>query len=251
MLEEQAAALRRQAGHALSEVLRSTTAETPERLEDSAKAAIAEAIPAFFGAELDDISQSFAAQIEAMLARHVEDAGRVIASVREAAAALFEIPSLPVAEGETFVMARQPFWVTQKWDATIGSLASGALVKLLPARSRAARIKSRIAEQIDDLVERNVENLRWATLQNVDDAFRRFSTWFADRLADAIGATRGAIDTALQKRRQHAEAAEAALGQLRRAANEVSAVRQELTAADQAQVSAGKSDALSTDRKRG
>jgi hypothetical protein len=38
-----------------------------------------------------------------------------------------------------------------------------AVDKLLPASVRAARLKRRLAGEIDDLVQRNVENLRWAT----------------------------------------------------------------------------------------
>ena len=165
-----------------------------------------------------------------MLARHVQEAESVIASVRQAAAALFEIPAMPVGEGELFVMAREPFWVTQKWDETIGSFAGGALDKMLPASVRTARIRNRVAAQVDHLVQRNVENLRWATLQNIDDAFRRFSNWFDERLAETVDATRGAIETALEQRRQHAEAAKAALSELRRAAECVAAVKLELPA---------------------
>lgn len=249
VLEEQAEELRCQARDVLLAVLDRAVAVAPEDQEAAAKAAIATAIPEFFGLKLDDISRSFATTIEAMLAQHVEEADSVIASVRNAAAALFEIPSIPIDEGETFLMARQPFWVTQKWDETIGSLAGGAADRLLPARIRGARIRNRIAAQLDDLVQRNVENLRWTTLQNVDDAFRRFSKWFDDRLAETIGATRGAIEAALQKRRQHAEEAEVALGQLRRAANDLSAIRQALlSVAGHAPVSISKSDTLSSDR---
>jgi hypothetical protein len=88
---------------------------------------LATAIPDFFGSKLDQVSQSFAMKIEAMLARHVQEADRVIASVRESAAALFEIPLIPASSIATFVMKREPFWVTQKWDQTIGSLAGGAI----------------------------------------------------------------------------------------------------------------------------
>jgi hypothetical protein len=72
-----------------------------------------------------------------------------------------------------------------------------------------------LARDIDEIIERNVENLRWATLQNLDDAFRRFSEWFDRCLSDAIAATRGAIEAAAAKRREHAEAARGELLLLR------------------------------------
>ncbi len=56
------------------------------------------------------------------------------------------------------------------------------------------------------------------------------SGWFDERLAETVDATRGAIETALEQRRQHAEAAKAALSELRRAAECVAAVKLELPA---------------------
>lgn len=126
-------------------------------------------------------------------------------------------------------MAREPFWVTQKWDETIALLAGGALDRLLPRSVRVARIGRRIANQIDDLVQRNVENLRWATLENVDVAFRRFVAWFDDRLTQTIEAIQGAIETAREKRGEHVGKAEARMAELRRAAENVVATVQELS----------------------
>jgi Dynamin family len=252
MLEARAAALRAEAQSALGLALDDTLKAHQQKgdLEDAAKRRIASAIPEFFGPKLSEVSRSFAAEIEAMLARHVREAESVIASVRQAAAALFEIPAMPVGEGEVFVMAREPFWVTQKWDETIGSFAAGALDKMLPASVRAARIRNRVAAQVDGLVQRNVENLRWATLQNIDDAFRRFSNWFDERLAETVDATRGAIETALEQRQQHAEAAEAALGELRRAAECVAAAKHELPASPElAAAGMRKGDIIFTERE--
>ena len=126
-------------------------------------------------------------------------------------------------------MKHAPFWVTQKWDQTIGSLvAGGSLDRLLPTTLRAARIKTRLTAEVDELVQRNVENLRWATSQNLDDAFRRFSGWFDDRLAAAIEATRGAIETALARRRQHLDQAQDDLATLREAAEWITAAQRDL-----------------------
>jgi hypothetical protein len=125
-------------------------------------------------------------------------------------------------------MARKPFWVTQKWDQTIGSLAGGAVEKLLPAGLRAARLKQRPSAEIDELAQRNVENLRWATLQNFENAFRRFAAWFDERLTEAIGATQGAIEAALNKRRGHEQQAETELSRLHGAADRIAAAQREL-----------------------
>ena len=54
-------------------------------------------------------------------------------------------------------------------------------------------------------MQHNVENLRWATLQGLDDTFRRFEATLDDRLAEAIEATHGAITAALSKKRDQAD----------------------------------------------
>ncbi|HTT80356.1 MAG TPA: dynamin family protein [Stellaceae bacterium] len=201
----------------------------PEAAENAAKALLAEAIPGFFGARLDEVSHAFARDVEESLAQHVGAAQALIDSVRQKAASLFDIPALPVGGADVFVLAREPFWVTQKWDQTIGALAGGALQKLIPRGPRAARARKRLASEIEELVQRNVENLRWATVQNLENAFRRFSGWFEARLTEAIAATQGAIDAALRQRRSHEEQAQHELSRLRRAAERLAAVQRDLT----------------------
>jgi hypothetical protein len=228
-LEEQATILRREARTTLTTVAeRALTSEGDA--EEAAKAAIAAAIPEFFEPKLAEISRSFSTEVEGILGNHVQSAEALVGTVRETAAALFEIPSILFDASETFVIAREPYWVTQKWNETLNPFSEGALANLLPAGLRAARIKRRLVEQIDELVQRNVENLRWATLQNLDAAFRRFEGWFDERLAEAIEATRGAIDAALTKRREHAEQARDHLVRLRQAAELLVAIREELKA---------------------
>lgn len=229
-LEGRAAALREEARSTLIGAIdRALGADQPiGDIEGSGKDAIADAIPEFFGPKMEELSRVFGAEVEAMLAQQVEQAGRLIAAVRETAAALFEIPSIPAAGSDSFVMSREAFWVTQKFDETLASLAGGALDKLLPTSIRASRIRNRLAAEIDELVERNVENLRWATLQNLEEAFRRFSSWFDERLAETIGATRGAIEAALVKRRENAQQAQDELARLRHAADWIAATQRNL-----------------------
>jgi GTP-binding protein EngB required for normal cell division len=229
-LEARAEALRDEARSVLGGVLDRALGSggSGADLEQVSREAIAVAIPDFFAPKLGEVSGAFAGEVEAMLTEHVRRAEALIASVRETAATLFEIPSMPPEGADSFVMAREPFWVTQKWDQTIGSLAGGSLDRLLPTTLRVARIKIRLTTEVGELVQRNVENLRWATLQNLDDAFRRFSGWFDDRIAEAIGATRGAIETALAKRREHAEQAQDDLTRLREAAKWITAAQRDL-----------------------
>jgi GTPase Era involved in 16S rRNA processing len=227
-LEEQAAILRSEARTALIAVAERALAFEGDG-EEVAKTAIAAAIPEFFEPKLAEISRSFSAQVEGILGSHVQRAQSLVATVRETAAALFEIPSISFDASETFVIAREPYWVTQKWSETLNPFTEGALDKLLPASVRAARLKRRLTEQVDELIQRNVENLRWATLQNLDAAFRRFEAWFDERLAETIEATRGAIDAALLKRREPADRIRDDLARHRQGAKLLANIRAELS----------------------
>jgi hypothetical protein len=70
----------------------------------------------------------------------------------------------------------------------------------MPAAIRRKRVLERLSAQVSDLVMRNVENLRWATFQSIDETFLRFSQTLDRRLADTIAATHGAVQVAMQKR---------------------------------------------------
>ena len=66
-------------------------------------------------------------------------------------------------------------------------------------------MRKRLLEEIDAVVIRNVENLRWATRQNLEDAFRRFGAELDEKLSMSVEATRGAMQKAFEQRKQHAE----------------------------------------------
>jgi GTP-binding protein EngB required for normal cell division len=222
-LEGQAAALRHEARGVLRAVLDATLGDAPEQAEVAAKDAIAAAIPEFFEPKLVEMSRDFAAIVDDLLKGHVERAAALIAMVRTTAAALFEIPPVLFDETESFAIRREPYWVTERWSDGLNSLGGGLVDRLLPSASRTSRLANRLASEIGELVDRNVENLRWATLQNLDTAFQRFAAGFDERLAETIEATRGAIEAAASKRRAHADGAR---GELLRLRQEAAALRE-------------------------
>ena len=76
-----------------------------------------------------------------------------------------------------------------------------------------------------ELVQRNVENLRWALLQAIDDSFRRFNMQVDERIGEVLAATKGAIKAALNLRRQESNRSQTELQRLRCAAEHLEELR--------------------------
>ena len=203
------------------------------KAEEMAKTLMAEAIPQLFQEALERAARQIADELDQNLTSHVGRAETVIAAVRKNAAELFEIPYATRETAESFVAAREPYWVTQKWHETLLPLGGGVIDRFLPPIAARTRAKRRLSAEVDDLVARNIENLRWATLQNIDDAFRRFSAWFDERLAEAIEATRGAITAAQESRQRRSGEAEADLQRLRSAQEQIAALLARLSSLQQ------------------
>lgn len=196
-LESHAERLRQKGRQYLMEVLdRAYSQPDEERTESAAQKAVATAIPTFFEQELSEISHEFSQTIEELLVQHQKRINDLVSLVRRTAADLFDVPFSASMESEHFKPGREPYWITQKWDDRLISLPAGFISRLLPAAMRRARLRAQLQAQVSELVQRNVENLRWATLQGLDGTFRRFATMLDERLSAAIEATQGAVRAA-------------------------------------------------------
>ncbi len=177
---------------------------TADESSDSARKQLTAAIVPFFDNGLRDLICQVDAQLEEVLRVHQHRADDLITLVRQTAANLLEIRFHAPESSEAFEAKRDPFWVTVARTAELNPIPPGAFDRLLPTRIRKARMRKRLLEEIDAVVVRNVENLRWATRQNLEDAFRRFRAELDERLAMSLDATRGAMQKALEQRKQHA-----------------------------------------------
>jgi len=205
-LEEQAENLRQKARVHLEGILQSCIAQAGDELEEGKiRETLAEAIPRFFDHELKEISRSMEARITEVLRPYEQRADELVEAIRKAAAELFNLPYYPPLTSDAFEKKNQPYWVTHKWDSSLSGLSEGLVFRLLPPRMRRAKLTKRLREQIESLVLHNVENLRWATLQNLEHAFRFFEARLNERLQSTISATHGAIQSARAKRQERAE----------------------------------------------
>ncbi|MDQ7784908.1 MAG: dynamin family protein, partial [Desulfomonilaceae bacterium] len=186
---------------------------------------LAEEVTSFFQTSADEISGSFGLHVTETLRPHQQRADDLIESIRKAAAQLFDISYRAPDSSEAFELKRRPYWVLRKRVPTLPIVVpEEALDTLLPASLRIARLKKRLARQIDALVRHNVENLRWATLQNLNDAFKRFALTLDQRLQQTIEATHGAIQAAYIKRKEHSEAIADELSRFQTATGELTRI---------------------------
>ena len=158
----------------------------------------------FFDDALRKVIRKVGVRLEEALRVHQRRADELITLVRQTAANLLEIPFHAPESSEAFEAKREPFWVTAARTAELNPIPPGAFDPFLPAPMRRRRMRKRLLEEVDAVVVRNVENLRWATRQNLEDTFRRFGAELDERLAMSLAATRGAMQKALEQRKQHA-----------------------------------------------
>lgn len=196
----------------------------PANPEQAALQAVAEATPVWFERELGRISSMEGEQVATVLKSHEERANDLIESIRKGAADLFEIPYHAPKAGEVYRMVRKPYWVEHVWESTFSPVPSAVIERVLPKSLREQRAKSRMKKQIEMLVTRNLENLRYETLQSVDAAFREFSSDLDENLRLTTEATHGAAHAVLAKRKEHAGMNAKRLDELKKAAEEIQGV---------------------------
>jgi GTPase Era involved in 16S rRNA processing len=172
---------------------------------EDARTQLTSAVVAFFEDALREIIGKVGARLEQVLRVHQRRADELITLVRQTAANLLEIPFHAPESSEAFEAKREPFWVTAARTAELNPIPPDAFDALLPAKVRKKRMRKRLLEEINAVLVRNVENLRWATRQNVEDTFRRFGAELDERLALSLDSTRGAMRKALEQRRERAE----------------------------------------------
>lgn len=235
-LEEQAENLRQKARVYLEGIVQDSAAKAGNGFdENKIQETLAEAIPAFFEHELGEMARTFDLRVTETLRPHQQRADDLIEAVRKAAAELFEVPYHAPSSPSMFEMTRQPYWVTHKWETKLSPIPDNLLARLLPLKARRSKT-TRLMKQVGDLVINNVENLRWTTLQNLDQAFRRFSANLDERLQATIAATHGAIRAARARRLDQVETTAPEIARLQ----SVTAQLQEIQAKLEAPISSEK-----------
>ncbi|MBN1193668.1 MAG: dynamin family protein, partial [Coriobacteriia bacterium] len=164
-LESEAQACRMAAKGHLARII--TTSDDP--LDEL----LAEAIPPYFERVLGDFSRQMSDRLGEAMRGHQMRADGIIEAVRELASDLFCVDyAAPPGEG-AYEARREPYWVTHEWEVSPQPVELAAAEALLPRPLRQARLRKRSEATIDRLVTNNVENIRWAVLQNINDSVLR------------------------------------------------------------------------------
>ena len=191
---------------------------------DDIRQSITSVVTTFFDAALKDVVRDVGVRINGMFSVHQRRADDLITLVRKTAADLLDIPFRAPESSEAFEAKRDPFWVTTARTVALSPIPPGALDRFLPSSLRRKRLRRRLLEEISAVLTRNVENLRWTTRQNLEDAFRKFGAELDDRLAMSLTATRGAMKAALERRTQHSEAVEGEIAKKQAASSKLAEI---------------------------
>ena len=173
----------------------------------SSKTPWSESIPDFFEQKQAELNERVKSRLLDALAPHEQRTEQLIETLRKTAADLFQVPYRPLQHENGLETAKRPYWVLNTWNTD------------------AIPMLKSMDQRLDDLVRRNVENLRWSTLQNVNISFARFATRIKERLEETVAATQGAMKTASSRKKDHGETVAEELCRLEKVASELETLK--------------------------
>ena len=208
-IESHAQTLREETKAFLEEVMsrgsqsRSYGKSAKSRVQD----AWAESIPHFFEHKQAEMNEEVKSHLLDALAPHEQRTDQLIETLRKTAADLFQVPYRSLRHENTLETTRRPYWVLNTWNTDA--------IPLLKSMD----------QRLDDLVRRNVENLRWSTMQNVNISFARFASRIKERLEETVVATQGAMKTARFRKKDHGETVAEEVCRLEKVAGELETLK--------------------------
>lgn len=195
---------------------------------ESARRVVLEKVAPLFKTELDRSDSSLDERMKRTLGAHARRIDELHDLVRQTAASVMDVEFRGAEHIKAIEFRHEPYWVTSGRIEMASPIPPGALDRFLPASTRRKRIRKRLQNEIETLVRRNVENLRWAARQNVEDAFRRFDDALDQLFADSIETTGNVIVAARDRRLDQADRIEAETVAAQRSAQILSEVQSAL-----------------------
>jgi predicted GTPase len=164
--------------------------------------ALSEEVDRVFGRAARDLSAAVTARFKTIQDIHCHEIETLLERVRRTAADLFEVPDPGRVGLDRTEGVREPRVIHHRWVTSFTEEAASWVVKWMPVRLRTRLLQKRLQEDIEYLVARNVEELRWATRQNLEETFRGFQARMEAQLDATTHAIRLSVQVALEHQAQ-------------------------------------------------
>jgi hypothetical protein len=199
LVEEEAVNLHRKAEHHFRKIMHhgADVHGAGKSARNGIQQAWAQAIPDFFEQQQAALNERVKTRLVACLAPHEQRLTQLVETLRHTAADLFRVPYRSLSSEEALEIKKKPYWVLNTWSTDP-----------LP-------VLQSLNQRLDRLVRRNVENIRWSMLQNLNISFAGFARRTRERLDETVAATRGAMAAAHARRRAHSGSIEAEVVRVR------------------------------------
>lgn len=168
-------------------------------LERNMRSALKGEVERIFRDAARDLMAAAGERFQSIQDLHCHEMEIMIGRVRRTAADLFEVPCLEGAPLDRLEHIRKPRVVPQRWISSFLEEAASWFRIFLPHGLRARRLEQRVQKDIDYLVIRNIEDLRWATIKNLEEAFQNFQVRLEAQIDTVIRAIRSSIRSALTR----------------------------------------------------
>ena len=227
-MEQEARKLRGEAelfiNQQIAETLNQNRSKLPE--QKTIQTILDAIIPEYFGKQNIRLTELIGRRVDEILHPHQKRADELIEILRQTAAELFAIPYHAPRSDQSFKIERRPYWMSRKWSTRL--TPSPKSLKNSFFSDRRQQLINQFQEQGRELAVSNVENLRWALFQNIDDSFRRFSTLFTTRLEETKAATSQAISAAVERRRHQKKTISKEMDRLEKATRDLELLQKDL-----------------------
>jgi hypothetical protein len=188
------------------------------------RTAVAAKIEKHFTLAREQYVDFFSKHAGVLLQDHRRQIDDLVQEVRATAAAMFDVAFPAGSDPEEFKLHQEPYWVTKPITSSLIPDVGGLIDDFFPGGIRRRRLRRRIIAETNELIVRNVENLRWAILRGLDETYRAALRQMEERLWAAVAGTRDVIREALARRRDSSFAAKEEIGRLEQAEKELRAV---------------------------
>jgi GTPase SAR1 family protein len=200
-LDGRAEQLAAQAREAMQTCLRTSREQAGEgrAFERTARAALSAEVERIFGPAAVELPVAAAESFQRIQEDHCRHLETLIDQVRRTAADLFEVPCPEGVQLERLDTHREARMFHHRWVTSFTEEAASWLIRLLPSVVRLPLLDRKLQEEMTYLVARNVEELRWATRQDLEEAFRTFQARMAAQLETTIASIRTAVTTVSER----------------------------------------------------